>query len=73
MPSIVKGIVISNIDVTGAFNIGDTYEVTPISTEKGYHGAGSSNTGYSVNTFNGVSKTNVGNANKSDENQTFTL
>ncbi|GAA3325679.1 hypothetical protein GCM10020331_058550 [Ectobacillus funiculus] len=35
MPSIVKGIVISNIDVTGAFNIGDTYEVTPISTEKG--------------------------------------
>lgn len=73
MPSVVRGIVINNMGVTGTFNIGDTYEVIPIADIKSYHGAGSSNSGYSISTFNGVSKTNVVDTDKSDENQTFTL
>ncbi|WP_028401661.1 spore germination protein [Ectobacillus panaciterrae] len=73
MPSIVHGVVINRIGVTGSFNIGDTYEVTPKVNVKDHHGSGSGNSGFSINTFNGVSKTNVRDTETSDQNQTFNL
>ncbi|MFP3126589.1 spore germination protein [Ectobacillus funiculus] len=71
MPATIRGVVINRN--SGSFNLGDIYEVTPILNGKTYHGSGSSNVGYSINTFNGISKTNVADTDKSDQDKTFTL
>ncbi|GAB6555316.1 spore germination protein [Bacillus mobilis] len=58
MPSIVEGVIIENCN--GTINLGDKYNVQPIEKTKAYNGAGSSNTGKKVQTFSGISTTDVG-------------
>ncbi|PHB47017.1 spore germination protein [Bacillus toyonensis] len=67
MPSVVANLVVQNS--TGSFNLGDFYNVSPKENTKSYNGSGSSNVGFVVNTFSGVSATNTFDADVADQNQ----
>ncbi|HDR7685302.1 MULTISPECIES: spore germination protein [Bacillus cereus group] len=70
MPSVVANLVVQNS--TGSFNLGDFYNVSPKENTKSYNGSGSSNVGFVVNTFSGVSATNTFDADVADQNQVGT-
>ncbi|HHT7201180.1 MULTISPECIES: spore germination protein [Bacillus] len=57
MPSVVEGVIIENCN--GTINLGDKYNVQPIEKTKAYNGSGSSNTGFNVRTFSGISTADV--------------
>ncbi|ETT77653.1 spore germination protein, partial [Bacillus mycoides] len=66
----VANLVVQNS--TGSFNLGDFYNVSPKENTKSYNGSGSSNVGFVVNTFSGVSATNTFDADVADQNQVGT-
>ncbi|KAA6470375.1 spore germination protein [Bacillus wiedmannii] len=70
MPAIVGNLVVQNSN--GSFNLGDFYNVSPKENTKGYNGCGSSNVGFVVNTFSGVSATNTFDGDLADQNQVGT-
>ncbi|MGG5796495.1 spore germination protein [Bacillus nitratireducens] len=70
MPSVVANLVVQNS--TGSFNLGDFYNVSPKENTKSYNGSGSSNVGFVVNTFSGVSATNTFDTDVADQNQVGT-
>ncbi|KFM98704.1 spore germination gerPA/gerPF family protein [Bacillus clarus] len=57
MPSVIEGVIIENCN--GTINLGDKYNVHPIEKTKAYNGSGSSNTGFTIKTFNGVSSADI--------------
>ncbi|SDY61791.1 Spore germination protein gerPA/gerPF [Bacillus sp. 166amftsu] len=65
MPAVIDGVVIENCN--GTINLGDKYNVHPIEQTKAYNGAGSSNVGFSVKAFNGISATDVYDNDKDDQ------
>ncbi|GGE39164.1 putative spore germination protein GerPF [Pullulanibacillus camelliae] len=58
MPGITGPIKIDAIASGGVFNVGDTLNVAPKTTNKNYSGAGAANTGDFIQTNNIVSNTN---------------
>lgn len=71
MPSVVEGVIIENCN--GTINLGDKYNVQPIEKTKAYNGSGSSNTGKKVQTFSGISTSDVGDSDANDQGIQFTL
>lgn len=67
MPSFVGSVVVQNSN--GSFNLGDFYNVAPKENGKEFNGSGSGNTGFVVNTFNGISATNTFDSDLNDQNQ----
>ncbi|WIY60784.1 spore germination protein [Bacillus arachidis] len=65
MPAVIDGVVIENCN--GTINLGDKYNVHPIEQTKAYNGSGSSNVGFSVKAFNGISATDVYDNDKYDQ------
>ncbi|PFD95656.1 spore germination protein [Bacillus cereus] len=65
MPAVIDGVVIENCN--GTINLGDKYNVHPIEQTKAYNGSGSSNVGFSVKAFNGISATDVYDNDKDDQ------
>ncbi|WP_144520001.1 spore germination protein [Bacillus thuringiensis] len=70
MPSVVGNLLVQNS--RGSFNLGDFYNVSPKDNVKGYNGSGSTNVGFIINTFNGVSSTNTFDADVAYQNQVGT-
>ncbi|WP_144514445.1 spore germination protein [Bacillus thuringiensis] len=70
MPSVVGNLVVQNSN--GTFNLGNFYNVSPKENTKAYNESGSSNVGFVVNTYNGVSATNTFDADVADQNQVGT-
>ncbi|MBC6971332.1 spore germination protein [Bacillus sp. Xin] len=71
MPAIIDGVIIETCN--GTLNLGDKYNVRPIFEEKSYNGSGSSNSGFSVRAFNGISATDVCDKDVNDQGIQFTL
>ncbi|WP_081584749.1 spore germination protein [Bacillus bingmayongensis] len=71
MPAVIDGVIIENCN--GSLNLGDKYNVRPIVEEKSYSGSGSSNTGFAVRAFNGISATDVCDKDVNDQGIQFTL
>ncbi|HGE5782038.1 MULTISPECIES: spore germination protein [Bacillus] len=71
MPAVIDGVVIENCN--GSINLGDKYNVHPIEQTKAYNGSGSSNVGFSVRAFNGISATDVYDKDVNDQGIQFTL
>jgi spore germination protein PA len=59
MPAIVGVAQVITLGSSSVFHIGDVYKIMPFSTAKTFSGAGSFNTGESVNIQNKVSSTNT--------------
>lgn len=59
MPAIVGVAQVISLGNSSVFHIGDVYKIMPFSTAKTFSGAGSFNTGESVNIQNKVSSTNT--------------
>ncbi|MDM5190470.1 spore germination protein [Bacillus sp. DX4.1] len=57
MPAVIDGVIIENCN--GTINLGDKYNVHPIEHTKSYNGSGSSNVGFTLKAFNGISTTDV--------------
>ncbi|WP_379970030.1 spore germination protein [Ectobacillus sp. sgz5001026] len=66
MPSFVGNVVVQSS--TGSFNLGDFYNVSPKENAKTYNGSGASNTGFVINTFNGINATNTLDPDVNDQN-----
>jgi hypothetical protein len=67
MPCFVGNVVVQNSN--GSFNLGDFYNVSPKENAKAFNGSGASNTGFVVNTFNGINATNTFDPDINDQNQ----
>lgn len=67
MPSFVGSVIVQNSN--GSFNLGDFYNVSPKENGKEFNGSGSGNTGFVVNTFNGINATNTFDPDINDQNQ----
>ncbi|HZG70062.1 MAG TPA: spore germination protein [Chondromyces sp.] len=59
MPAIVGAVQVISIGSSGVFNVGDVYQIQPISNSKTFSGAGSFNTGNGLTVYNGPSNTNT--------------
>ncbi len=66
MPSVVGNLLVQNS--RGSFNLDDFYTVSPKDNTKGYKGAS-----FIINTFNGLSSTNIFDANVTDQDQIRTV
>lgn len=66
MPAFVGPVQIVNVS-GGVVHFGDTAIISPKSNSKSFLGAGASNTGGLINTNNGISGTNVLDANLIDQ------
>ncbi|KEK23068.1 spore gernimation protein GerPF [Bacillus gaemokensis] len=71
MPAVIDGVVIENCN--GALNLGDKYNVRPMEQTKAYNGSGSSNTGFTVKAFNGISAADVYDKDTNDQGIQFSL
>ncbi|MFJ8528231.1 spore germination protein [Bacillus sp. NPDC094106] len=71
MPAVIEGIIIENCN--GMANLGDKYNVHPISAAKTYAGSGAGNTGFTVNAFNGISTADVNDNDGNDQGIQFSL
>ncbi|MCI0763689.1 spore germination protein [Bacillus sp. TL12] len=71
MPAVIDGVIIQNCN--GTINLGDKYNVSPKEGDRSYNGSGSSNTGFSVRVFNGISATDVCDKDVNDQGIQFTL
>ncbi|MDR4887096.1 spore germination protein [Fredinandcohnia sp. QZ13] len=58
MPAIVGAIKINSIGNSSVMNVGDVFQIAPITTAKTFAGAGSFNTGNGTRIFNNQSVTN---------------
>lgn len=59
MPAIVGVAQVITLGSSSVFHIGDVYKIMPFSTAKTFSGAGSFNTGESLQLHNNVSSTNT--------------
>jgi spore germination protein PA len=59
MPAIVGIVTVISLGSSSVFNIGDVYSLAPVSQSKTFAGAGSFNTGDSIQNLNNISSTNV--------------
>jgi spore germination protein PA len=59
MPAIVGVAQVITLGSSSIFHIGDVYKIMPFSTAKTFSGAGSFNTGESLNVRNDLSSTNT--------------
>jgi spore germination protein PA len=59
MPALVGAVQVISIGTGGVFNIGDVFQIQPLSSAKTYSGAGSFNTGDGLNVYNHQSATNT--------------
>jgi spore germination protein PA len=59
MPAIVGVAQVITLGSSSVFHIGDVYKIMPFSNAKTFSGAGSFNTGESLNLHNNVSSTNT--------------
>ncbi len=69
MPSIVGAVSVNAIGSSGVFNIGDVFSISPRSAAKTFAGAGSFNTGESVENYNEYSQTNTSDGDIADQTQ----
>jgi len=68
MPAIVGSIKIVSVGPSSIVHIGDSIQLAPQSTSKTFAGAGSFNTGDSVQNYNAISSTNTYDADIADTN-----
>ncbi|MCR2821012.1 spore germination protein [Lederbergia panacisoli] len=73
MPAFVGAVQVVNISSSGVFNIGDVFQIHPISSTKVFAGAGSFNTADQVKVINELSSTNTFDADLVDQGIGFTL
>ncbi|MBS4198658.1 spore germination protein [Bacillus sp. FJAT-49732] len=73
MPAFVGAVQVVNIASSGVFNIGDVFQIHPISSTKVFAGAGSFNTADQVKVINELSSTNTFDADVIDQGIGFTL
>ncbi|MBW8350390.1 spore germination protein [Bacillus sp. IITD106] len=73
MPAFVGAVQVVNIASSGVFNIGDVFQIQPISSTKVFAGAGSFNTADQVKVVNELSSTNTFDADLVDQGIGFTL
>ncbi len=59
MPAIVGAIKINSIGNSSVMNVGDVFQIAPVTTAKTFAGAGSFNTGNGNRIFNNQSVTNT--------------
>ncbi|MEH7386714.1 spore germination protein [Bacillus sp. JJ1521] len=59
MPAIVGAIKINSIGNSSVMNVGDVFQIAPVSTAKTFAGAGSFNTGNGNRVYNNQSVTNT--------------
>ncbi|QPC46031.1 spore germination protein [Mangrovibacillus cuniculi] len=59
MPAIVGIVQVVSIGSSGVLNIGDVFQVQPVSSAKTFAGAGSFNTGDGLYVYNALSNTNT--------------
>ncbi|MFS0634592.1 spore germination protein [Mesobacillus foraminis] len=71
MPAIVGAVQVISIGSSGVFNIGDVYKIMPVSTAKTFSGAGSFNTGDSMQVYNNQSSTNTFDQDSVDQGNYF--
>ncbi|MEH7383666.1 spore germination protein [Bacillus sp. JJ1533] len=58
MPAIVGAIKVNSIGNSSVMNVGDVFQIAPVSTAKTFAGAGSFNTGNGNRVYNNQSVTN---------------
>lgn len=68
MPAIVGSVRIVNVGPSSIVHIGDSIHLAPQSASKTFAGAGSFNTGDSVQNYNAISSTNTFDADVADGN-----
>jgi len=68
MPAIVGAVKVINVGSSGVFNIGDVFNIAPVSTAKTFAGAGSFNTGDYLKVRNHRSSTNTYDKDIADSN-----
>lgn len=68
MPAIVGAVKVISIGNSGVFNIGDVFNIAPVSTAKTFAGAGSFNTGDYLRVRNNYSSTNTYDRDVADSN-----
>lgn len=68
MPAIVGNITVLSVGPSSIIHIGDSIQLMPQSTSKTFAGAGSFNTGDSVQAYNAISSTNTFDADAADAN-----
>ena len=73
MPGFVGAVQIVNISSAAVFNIGDVFQIHPISHSKTFAGSGSFNTGDSINITNENSATNTYDNDTFDQGMLFNL
>ncbi|MBD8003824.1 spore germination protein [Bacillus norwichensis] len=73
MPGFVGAVQIINLNTGAAFNIGDVFQIHPISYAKTFAGAGSFNTGEGIRIRNQNSATNSYDADMLDQGILFNL
>ncbi|MBS4218035.1 spore germination protein [Bacillus sp. FJAT-49711] len=73
MPAFVGAVQVVSISSSGVFNIGDVFQIHPISSTKVFAGAGSFNTADQVKVINELSSTNTFDADLVDQGIGFTL
>ncbi|WP_338753535.1 spore germination protein [Bacillus sp. FJAT-52991] len=59
MPAIIGTATIINVSSGGIFNIGDVYQIHPVTESKTFSGAGSFNYGHGLTVSSGISHTNL--------------
>jgi spore germination protein PA len=67
MPAIVGVAQVITLGSSSVFHIGDVYKIMPFSTAKTFSGAGSFNTGESLQLHNNISSTNTNDSDVYDQ------
>jgi spore germination protein PF len=70
MPALIGAIKINSVGGSAVVNFGDAFKNAPSSSAKTNAGAGAFNTGDFIQTNNGLSSTNTGDPDISDQNTT---
>jgi len=73
MPAIVGAVKVVSVSGSGVFNIGDVYQINPISTTKTFSGAGSFNTGTRIHTSTHLNQTQVMDPGAFEQNQILNI
>nr|WP_295971203.1 spore germination protein [uncultured Bacillus sp.] len=73
MPAIVGVVQVISIGSAAVFHIGDVYRISPLSNAKTFAGAGSFNTGDSLNVQNLQSTTNTFDQDYADQGNYFNV
>ena len=67
MPAIVGVAQVISLGSSSVFHIGDVYKIMPFTSAKTFSGAGSFNTGESLNVHNNLSNTNTNDSDGIDQ------